>query len=353
MKILILLTVFTSILRAETFSAKDNLAMLERSITGFTEPSAIVKVEAEYPSRLEKFLLKEGTQLTGTSSKILVALQDDTLAKISLKQMQAHLKSEEALLAKTVYEKEIMKREVAFRLLEMTRAKNLAKSGKGTLSNFDRTKFEYDKASLNTKNIDASILIQKAKIEESILKIEKAHEDISRFKLYGPQGWTLNKRLIEPGTMLKAGTAICELVDTRVFSAFFRLDEQEIDYLKNNSLELYMKQSNKKIIGTLHHIDLGFDHISRKNLVELRINSKQFKNPTSGIELILKTKIAYPNPATEIPLKFVYKRLEQYYVKLKSGQEKPIIPLRRKDNSIIVNLNSLPKDAQLIEVNKK
>ncbi|MCM8530296.1 MAG: hypothetical protein NE330_03980 [Lentisphaeraceae bacterium] len=353
MKTLFILVFFTSLLGAETFSPKDNPALLERSITGFTEPSAMVKVEAEYPARLNKFLVKEGTQLDGNSEKVLIATQNDTLAKIALKQMEAHLKSEESLLTKNKTEKETLNRILSFRLLELKRTKKLADTGRGTQSSYDSAKFEYDKASLGIKNIDASIIVQQAKITESKLKIEKAKEDISRFKLYGPKGWTLNKRIIEPGTMLKAGTAICELVDTRILSAFFRLDEQEVSYLRNNPIELYIKSTDKKIKATVHHIDLSFDKISRKQLVELRINSDQFKYISAGIELKLKTKVNYPSPATEIPFDFVYKRLEQYYVKVKSVGDVPVIPLRKNTSSIVVNLRSLPKDALLLKVNNK
>ncbi|MCH2206372.1 MAG: efflux RND transporter periplasmic adaptor subunit [Lentisphaerales bacterium] len=333
---------------AESFKVSEHPAVLMRSITGFTEPSAHLDIEAEFLARVESFHVKEGETLNSSGQQILLVKQDSILAEIALKKEEAALQSEQQILKKQLSEKAIAEREVKYRLLEKNRLGKLSKTGKATQASFDMAEFEHDRACLKVSDIETSMIVQKQAINERKVAVAKAEEDLARHQIFGSRGWTVNKKYVEAGSLISPGEKIIQLVDVRTLSVYFRLSENEILALQTNEPDLRLKLNGKKIKAKIHHIDLNFDPVSRKRLVEMRIPGSEFKQATGGQALDLKLPIPYPNPAVKIPAKYIFTKLEQDYVKLSNGNSVALIPLRRNSDSVIINLSSLPKDAELI-----
>jgi hypothetical protein len=348
----ILLSLSTYLVAQDTWKPADNPAQLVRTISVFTEPSAFLDIKAEFPERLEVINFKEGETIKGDQKKILIASQNNRQAEIALDRTKATFIREEAALKKKISEKAIQVRDVKYRELEMRRLKGLSKEGKVSRASFDLVDFEFERAKLQLVDMETAIDVQKQVINEQKVSIKKAEEDLSRFNLYAPEGWILNERFIEPGSWVKAGEKICQLVDIRTLSVYVRLNEEELESLKKNPLNLKMKRSQKSLKAKIHRVDLVFDPISRKRLVEMRIDAKELGEAAGGIELQLKLKVPYPKPAVEIPNHFIFRKLEQNYIKLQSGEEIALIPLRKTKSSIIVNQSVLPDDAILVKPGK-
>ena len=352
MKTFLALLIFCmSSLAQETWNPDKNPASLTRLISSFTEPSAFLEIKAEYPGKLETFDIMEGKALEGDSEKVLIAVQDSKLAAIEVERAKAALKSEEKMLVKKQSEKKIMEREVAYRLLEVKRLETLAKEGKVTKSSFDRTKFDYDSSLLKIADIDNAILVQTQALELHKVAIAKAEEDLRRYKIYGPKGWVLNERLIEPGSWINAGERIAQLVDVRTLSIFFRLNEEEVEALEMEKVQLKVKRTQNILPIKLHRMDLAFDPVSRKRLVEFRVDTSQVKIST-GTKVELSLEVPYPKPAVKIPSSFVFKKFEQDYVKSSDGEDIALIPLRKTKDSIIINRSVLPDKITLVKPKK-
>ena len=127
----------------------------------------------------------------------------------------------------------------------------------------------------------------------------------------------------------------------------------ELDALQSGEIEIYGKGTGHKLNASIHRIDLTFDPVSRKKLVELRLLGKEFKTPSGGLEVELKLAVPYPNPAVKIPINYVYTKLEQDYVRLSSGNSIALNPLRKNSDSVIISLRDLPKNAELVLPGKK
>lgn len=338
---------------AEDWDVDANPALMSRVISGFTEPSAFLDIKAENPGRLQKLHFEEGQVLEGGSSKVLIAGQDSTFASLDVKAAKAAVHSQKKQLEKRNSELAVQERSVAYRLLEFNRLSKLVKEGKIARSAYDQAQFEYESARLGMEDLKSAIAVQKQAIEESEILLSKAEETLSRFSLYGPGGWVVNRRYVEEGSWINSGDSICQLVDLRELSLFFRLSSAEVRVLKQGNIKLFNKENGSEVKARVHHIDLNFDPVSRKQLVELRLPSNQFNSPSGGIEIELTLNLPYPRPAVLIPDSYILRKLEQDYVLLKDGSEIVLKPLRRLKNHVIVERSDLPVKALLKQVKNK
>ncbi len=334
------------LLGGEQWTPSEHPAKLSRTISGFTEPCAFLDLEAEKPGRLKKIYFKEGDALVGDGQDILLAEQDSKLNLIALEASKAALATEIAVLKKYVSEKNIQLREINYRKLEMDRIKTLAKEGKVARSNYDLVVFEHDRALLKLKDIDVATKIQETVIAEKQITLNKAKEDIKRFQSFAPKGWILNERYVEPGSWIGIGEKICQVVDVRQLSVFFRLNTEELVSLRRK-LDIKLKGTVQNIKAVIHRVDLNFDPITRKRLVELRIPAKELPEAAGGMELSLTVNVPYPSPAVLVPLEYTFRKLEQDYIKLSNGKELSITPLKRMKEALIIDQSSLPQNCIL------
>ena len=327
-------------------------AKLIRSITSFTEPSAFVDVKAEYDGRLLKWQVQEGVILSAKSPKVLLVKQDDKLAKLSLQREEASLKSQRQVLKTHVAEHALLKRELAFRKLEMDRISGLAKEGKVPKANFDKAVFEFDRTALSVKQSEEEIALQKQTIVEQKVTVARAAETLSRYQIYAGQGWVLNERVLEEGAWVAAGQTVARLADLRQYSIYVRLNDKEFRSFKNldpKKINLKTVLGNKVVVAKLHRVDQNFDPVSRKRLIELRVdNSKELKLD-SGTELKLKMDMPYPQPVVKLPVDFTYKKFERLHVKTTEGIEIALNPLRKHDGYYYVNTSVFEEATVLVK----
>lgn len=339
-----------SLLAQESWKVDEHPALLSRLISGFTEPSAVLEIKAEYAGRLLELKYDEGALLTAQNAPVLVARQDGHLAQLELGRAQAALRSQQALLEKRESEKQVQERVAAHYEREMKRLSKLAEKGQVPRSQFDLVKFDYERAKLQIKDFDAAIAVQKAAIKEAEVAVAQAQEVLSRYDLHAPSGWVVNKRLVEQGAWLRAGETLYQLVNLQELSVYLRLSAEELSAVRKGDFVLTDKQTRKSLKARVHHIDLSFDPASRKRLVELRLDAQQFTQASGGIELELQLELPYPRPAVFIPSRFVFRKLEQDTVRLATGEEIALTPLRRVAEGIIVERSDLPAEAVLTEV---
>ena len=191
----------------------DHPAMLTRSMTGFTEPRAFMDVKAEYAGRLLKWSISEGSEVKGAKDqkRILLAQQDDRLAKLSVSKEEASLESQKQLLKTRQAEEALLVREVAFRKLEMDRIAGLAKEGKVPVANFDQAVFDFDRTKLALQQAKENVALQKQAVLEQEVNLEQAQEILSRYQLMAPKGWVLNERVLEESSWVNAGQVVARL----------------------------------------------------------------------------------------------------------------------------------------------
>ena len=338
MKWLFYLICWSGLMASETYKPLDHPAQLERKIRGFSEPCASLKIRSENSARLLSFHYKEGQVLSSTDgSRPLIASQDSKFSELDLKAVQTSIESDQAQLAIQKSKLASQERLIQYKKLELDRISPLAKEGKIAQSLLDRAMFEFDQARLKAKEFQAQLLLQENTLKEALVRKQVSQERLDRFQITGPSGWLLNKYLVEPGTWLNPGDPICELVDLRQLSLYFRLSEKELSTLREQGIQLWSLKEKRFVKATIHHIDLNFDQNSRKQLLELRIISDQLKKASGGQEFELQIKIDYPRPTVLIPEKFLFKKLARHYVRLQDGSDLAINPLRKVDGQYVVD----------------
>mgnify|MGYP000654541050 CR=1 FL=1 len=329
-------------------------AKLSRTITTFTEPSAFIDLKAEYGGRLLKWHVLEGSSVVSAdkSGKAILVQQDDKLAKLALKKEQASLSSQRQLLKTKKAKESLLKREVAFRLLEMKRIEKLAKEGKVPRANFDKAVFEYDRSNLSLEQSAEEVALQKQAIVEQQVSVAHAEELLSRYKLYGNESWVLNERILEEGAWAKAGQVVARLANTKILSIYLRLNDKEFKAFRSDALDgvtLKTSLTDSTVKAKLHRIDRRFDPVSRKRLVELRVEGSTEESLLSGTELKYTVLMPYPQAVVEVPKNFTYKKYERVYVKTKTGEDLLVNPLRHLNGKLYINAAEFPAGTVLVK----
>ena len=290
----------------ETWTPAEHPAKLTRSISSFTEPSATLMIKAEYPSRLISFSIQENQEIRSKKKgSVLIAQQDTDLIQLELQTAQASLDLQKQLLQTRFTQQKIQKRQVLYRKVELNRFARALEKKAIPQSDYDLALFEYDQSKLSLEEMGTNIALQKKTIQQQEILLATVKEKLDRHSIYAPQGWVLNQRVVEPGTWLRAGDNIAELVYLAQMSAHFRLSEKEFLALQKVPLQIKVKATGKVIKAKLHRLDLNFDPISRKRLVELRLDSKDLHQASGGLELELLLSLTYPGEAVEVPEKFI------------------------------------------------
>ena len=349
MKLFIYLVSILSLNAVELWSVHDHPAKLNRVISGFSQPCRTLDIRAEYPGRLLSFPIQEGQTLSATNRQT-VATQDSRLAKLNHDASANQIISQKKQIELLEQELNSLQRATAYRKLELERIRQLSNDGKVAKANFDRVLYEYDQATLAESRTLSSIAVQTQAHKQASIEHELSKEKLQRFTHSAPEGWTLNKRLREPGSWLNAGEALAQFVDLRELSLFFRLSHEEIEQLPKKELKLKHKLTQKLIPARIHHIDLEFDEKSRKQLVEIRVSGKDLKHARGGQEFSLTLSLNYSIAAVYIPKAYVFTKLEKYYVKMENQQDRAINVLRKNKDNFIVEASSFKKQDKLQKI---
>ena len=129
-------------------------------------------------------------------------------------------------------------------------------------------------------------------------------------------------------------------MNDKEFAAFREQYKEEVP------LKTVLKKVNLK--AKLHRVDQQFDPVSRKRLIELRIDNSKERLVESGTELKLAIQMPYPQPVVKLPVSFAYKKFERLHVKTKAGKEVALNPLRKHDGFYYVNASAF-EEATVLE----
>ena len=327
-----------------------NPAIITRKITAFTSPSRYLDIAPEFSGIVKEIFVQEGEKIRGEKkSKSVVMKLDDQLIELARDRARNRLELTKEEVTQAKLDLEIRERVVSYRQKEVKRIESLADSGKVREADLDLAIFEYDRSQLELKKARIAIRTAEALFQESTIDFADAEERLARHSLYGPSEWILLDRLVEVGAFVQSGKKVLRFADTEKLAIHVRLSEEEVIALQNiGTIEVhFVRYKHFRVEAKIHNIDVDYDPVTNKRLIELRIPGDQAPVKSGGLEVELSIRVADTGGLIFIPPEFVSVRLEQHFVTLDNGNEIAIIPLRREGENIIVSSSNLPENAIL------
>ncbi|MFM2089709.1 MAG: hypothetical protein RLZZ127_198 [Planctomycetota bacterium] len=336
-------------------------AMIERRIAVWTAPIRTLDLAPEVSGRLVELRLQPGQAADGG---IAIRL-DPELADLAIAQAEADLAQAEAQAASA-------RQSVAARRSDLVRrADERAQAGRER----DRYARLRDEQRVSEQEADRVSLAatQAAQAEEAAaadlaaaaaalaaaeageraagVRLATARAQRARHDLAAPAGWTVLERLHEPGALVTAGTPVLRLADTGRLLVAARLDESELADLRRRfaagSLDLRFA-GGATAAAALRRVDVQYDPASRKRLVELVVDGAAAPEASGGLQADLVLAVPDPAGGLAVPAACVQWRIEQPWVRLADGGDRPVQILRRDGDRIILAPRSLPADARVV-----
>lgn len=349
-------------------------AHIERRLTAWTTPVSTLDLAPEVGGRLVSLAVEAGDRTP--AAKALAGL-DPELADLSVRQAQAALAQSQA-------EQQRQALVSAQATLAARSADRARRASERVQAQRDRERFdglwaerriseqERDRAALfadtalqaeqaavadhaaavaASSQTESAIQGALAQIAVAESQLATARAQRTRHDLAAPVGWVVVARLQEPGAMVAAGTPVLRLADVSRLLLTLRLDEAELADLRRRAGAGALAvrfTGGATAAATLRRVDVQYDVVSRKRLVELVIPGNAAPEASGG--LAVEVVLAVPDPAggVTVPAALVQWRIEQPWVRLAEGGERPVVVLRRTPDAVVVAPQSLPAEARLM-----
>lgn len=188
---------------------------------------------------------------------------------------------------------------------------------------------------------------------DAALATARAHR--ARHELRAPAGWVVRERLAEPGTVVAAGQPVLRLADTSALVVALRLDEDELAAVRARAQAGALTvrfAGGREAPAALRRVDVAYDAASRKRLVELLVDGAAAPEASGGLGLELIIEVPDPAGGLAVPEELVAWRVEQAWVRLAGGDERPVRVLRRTSGSVVLAPGSLPAGSRLLPPNR-
>lgn len=322
-------------------------ASIERAITGFTRPRHTVVVAAEVPGRVTVVALDVGQPVGAAQAAALVSI-DDAQALIARDQAQAALLAAEQAASAAALAQQAAEAEAALRARTAARTKNLAEQGKLSAEEADTTLTAADLARLAAERAKVNTTQAATAVTQARLDLARAADHLVRHRVPAPIGWLVSARLVEPGTMVAAGTPLLRVVDTATLVIDLPLSVEEFAALRASSMlqVRFPRHAGHTARAILARFDPDFDPVTRKRRVELEVVGSEAPEAIGGLEAVVTATMPDPSGALLVPLGYVGTASPR--VRLSGGGDVPVTVVRRDREYAVILPGTLPADAVLV-----
>ncbi len=293
------------------------------SLTGFTRPKTAMTVSAEVSGKCTAVLVDVGDSVgpDGVVAKIDSTFIKLDLAKNTIAQDQASHQLE-------------LERKTLARYTSLVSKKSTAQA-------------TYDEAVLQA---EIHVLALKSLKNEA----SRLQELMNRHTLYGPAGWKVMQRFIEPGEFIQQGEPIVHLGNFQALIIPFLMTYEELELLqKTDGPKLYFPDFDRSMQSRIFRIAPDFDEKRKKITVELIVEQESSSTvPTlrGGLRVQLKLDGNNENSAFLVPFSSLVSRYEAHWLVTENGQQKQVILMGKSENgedAIITGKNLASGDSFL------
>ena len=346
-------------------SAADGIApepaVIERRVTLWTAPVSTLDLAPEVAGRLVAVVPQPGDALPeGTVVSLDPELADLAVAQAEAAQAQARAELAAAAAGRAARQADL-RRSVAGRAQadrERERFTLLRDEQRVSETELDRVGVaaaqaaqSEQAAAADAAAAEATPQAAEARQRTADTQFATARAQRARHDLAGPAGWIVLARLQEPGAMLAAGTPVLRLADVSRLVLAARLDEAELTDLRRRAADGGIAvgfPGAAPATAAIRRIDVTYDPASRKRLVELVIPGTAAPEASGGLQADLRLTVPDPAGGVAVPAACVQWRIEQPWVRLADGGERPVQVLRRDGTRIVLAPGTLPADARLV-----
>lgn len=333
---------------AESYVPADHPATLVRRLTAYTEPIRSLDLGAEMAGRISAIAVDVGQRIGGETAVIRL---DPVLADLAVEQAEAAVDAAQARIETLNSDRERLRLEAEFAEREYARVSALAAEDRASIQVRDARALDRDRAKVQLAGSDAAVRSAEATLAEAKAHLAEATERRKRHDISAPQGWVVTERLREVGALVNPGEAILRLADVSDLVLAFRLDEAEVAALRASEaaddLSVRFNGRPEPVAARLRRIDVTFDPVSRKRLVEVVVAGTAAPEASGGLAAVLHLAVADGTGALTVPADCVTWRLERAVLRGTDGTEYVVVPLRRTDSGIIISGDALPSGTTL------
>ncbi len=272
------------------------------TLTGYTRADVFFNLDSEFAGKVLEVYADIGDNIPEDG---IFARLDATFVQLNLDAVTTEIEKLETQLE--YYSK------------EADRYRKLVTKGNTDQSTYDKYQLEMDKGSFQLR----SQKVEKARLEE----------ELKRYVLRVPAGYTVIKRSIEPGEWISAGTNVGKFGDYRTLVIPFALDQAEFRALQAMPrLDVDIFPVKAGLEGPQHKeasiqtISPAFDEETRKIQVELAITPDALSN-RGGLRAELRLPLPDRAGSVLLPEKFVSQKYEENFVIRTDGQRIPVVVL--------------------------
>ncbi|MBA3697652.1 MAG: HlyD family efflux transporter periplasmic adaptor subunit [Planctomycetes bacterium] len=346
--LLSLVPVLSAVEQPATWKPHDHPASIERSITGFTRPRRVVMVAAEVPGRVTAVALDVG-QRVGPEQVAAIVTIDDTQAVIARDQAVAALTASEQASRAAALAGQAAEADAGLRGRTAARTKNLADQGKLSVEEADTTATAAELARIEAERAKVTESQASTAVIQARLDLARANDHLSRHRVPAPGGWLVAQRLVEPGTMVAAGTPLLRVIDTTTLVVELHLTSDELAALRAQAMPIvrFPRHGDRRASVTLARIDPEFDPLTRKHRVELDLAGDAAPEPIGGLEVALSFPVPDPSGALLIPASFIRTVGERQRVSTSDGKELVVTVIRQAGDYVAVLPSALPVGVEL------
>lgn len=333
---------------AESYDPFAHPAHIVRRITAYTEPIRILDLAPEPGGRVAAIAVEVGQPIPAGSTPAVQL--DAVFADLAVAQAQAAQDAAAAAVAARRLDAERHQAELAYAEREFQRFDSLANDGRASEQIRDARLLDRERARIAVAADAATIAAAEADLAAATAHSNEVRERRARHDMAAPTGWIVTDRLREVGALVAPGEPVLRLADVSTLILAFRLDEAEVAAVRrqqaDGTLVLRFAQA-EAVPATLRRVDVTFDAVSRKRLVELQVDATDLVEASGGLAAELTLTVDDPGALT-IPADLVQWRFERAVLLDADGNEHVVSPLRRTETTVIIAPAAIPAGIRLV-----
>ena len=276
-------------------------------LTGFTRPRASMPLTVEVSGKCEAVMVDVGDTVGENG---IFARLDGTFTALEREGNRL--------------EQQRLDSRIAFLAKEVQRFANLLEKRTISQANYDEIAQQLDQARLEKAGLT---------VREKFLT-----EQLRRFEVTAPAGWTVEERLVEPGQWMNTGSVLGTVGDYRTLEVPFALDAQQLRQLMtlDDGLGVVLPDEGSRVPATVAHISPAFDETTRKTSVTLALSPDGLAL-RGGMRVTLTLELAAQAGVVVLPSQALEHRYDTYWLTRENG-ERLRVQLREENDDGTVHL---------------